>query len=70
MKIRVDYERCCGSAMCTSIAEQYFYLDPAGKLELHQADVAETDRELLQEASNCCPTEAISLVDCDHTSTD
>jgi ferredoxin len=70
VKISVDYELCCGSAMCTSIAEQYFYLDSAGKLQLHRVDVAESDRELIEEAINCCPTEAISLVNCDHTSTD
>lgn len=70
MKIRVDYERCCGSAMCTSIAEQYFYLDPAGKLQVYRADVAEPDRDLLEDAINCCPTEAISLEDSYDTSAD
>ena len=70
MKISVDYQLCCGRAMCTSIAEQYFHLDSAGQLQLHRADVAESNTELIEEAINCCPTEAISLVACDHTSTD
>jgi len=63
MKIKVDYGLCCGSAMCTSIAPDYFELDAAGKLRVLKIVVAEEDGPLLDDAVNCCPTEAIELVE-------
>jgi ferredoxin len=63
MHIKVDYALCCGSAMCTSIAPRYFELDPGGKLKVLQEEVEADDVAAVDEAINCCPTEAISLAD-------
>jgi ferredoxin len=61
MKVTVDYRLCCGSAMCTSIAPDYFLLDGGGKLQLLKVNIRPEDAESIDEAVNCCPTEAITV---------
>jgi ferredoxin len=63
MKISVDMDRCCGSAMCTSIAARYFEMDSGGRLLVRRDTVDDEDLDTIEEAVTCCPTEAILLGD-------
>jgi ferredoxin len=62
MKISVDMDRCCGSAMCTSIAPRYFEMDSGGRLLVLRDTVDDEDLDSIEEAVTCCPTEAILLL--------
>ncbi|MEI7547392.1 MAG: ferredoxin [Actinomycetota bacterium] len=62
MRIKVDYTLCCGSSICASIAPRYFEMDAKGKLQFKEV-VGADDVAEVNEAINCCPTEAISLAD-------
>jgi ferredoxin len=60
-RITVDRSVCQGSGLCAGVASEYFALDgthrSAPLLEVVDADDAVLD------AAECCPTEAISVVD-------
>lgn len=59
-KIVVDQEVCIGCGGCVGVAPEHFKLNDEGKSEvIKQYD--EADRELIEEAINACPVQAISL---------
>ena len=61
MKISVDRDRCIGSGICESIAADVFEVQDDGTMELLTDDVAETDRERIQQAVARCPTVALNI---------
>jgi ferredoxin len=63
MKAKVDRDMCIGAAICISIAPAVFELDNEGKSRV--VDQTAGDEEMLREAVDNCPAQAITLVDDD-----
>jgi ferredoxin len=61
MRVRVDFDKCCGNGMCCGLAPDYFELEPNGDLKLLREEARAEDADVLEQAILCCPTEAISL---------
>jgi ferredoxin len=61
MRVQVDRDICCGSGMCAAVAPDYFELDAQGTLVVLREQVEVADAELVSEALNCCPVQALSL---------
>lgn len=62
MKIKVDYTRCIGAGMCTSIAPTLFELDDDGKLILRrELTMNDEEASAVRDAVACCPAEALSI---------
>jgi ferredoxin len=63
MKVRVDRESCTGVQNCVAIAPEYFEMDNEGVARVIKADVLEKDEDLILDAAENCPVEAIILED-------
>jgi ferredoxin len=61
MKARVDRDICVGSAMCVATAPEVFELDNDGFSRVVNPDAGSD--ELLREAAEGCPSQAIVLED-------
>jgi ferredoxin len=61
MQIRILRERCCGNAECREIAPEVFGIDTRNKAVVLDADASPT--ELLVEAAEACPCQAIEVLD-------
>ena len=57
-KIIVDEDMCIGCGSCESIAPEYFLVDGKSKVK---KEYQESDKDLINEAINACPVNAISL---------
>lgn len=62
MKIFVDMNICDHHGQCTIAAPDNFTLDEDGKLQ-YKADFPESDMELIEDAIDVCPLQAISLIE-------
>jgi ferredoxin len=61
MQIRIKRNECCGHGQCVEIAPDVFVLDPQRKSMVVDADAAPP--ELLYEAAEACPCQAIEVLD-------
>ena len=61
MKVKVDRELCIGVGNCVAIAPAVFKLDDKNKASV--LSPSSVDREILLEAAESCPEEAIILED-------
>jgi ferredoxin len=61
MKAKVDRDICIGAAMCVGTAPEVFELDNEGLSKVVDPDAGDDD--LLQEAAESCPVQAIILED-------
>jgi ferredoxin len=61
MKAKVDRDVCIGSAMCVATAPDVFDLDDQGLSYVMDPDAG--DEDLLREAAEGCPVQAIMLED-------
>jgi ferredoxin len=61
MKVTVDRELCIGAANCVAIAPAVFQLDAENIAVINDEDGA--TEELLWQAAEACPTNAITLED-------
>lgn len=61
MRAKVDRQECIGDGNCEDIAPDYFQLDEEGLATVIKDPVAEEDEDLVREAAEACPVEAISL---------
>ena len=61
MQIRIRRTECCGNAECVEIAPNVFALDSKQKVTVLDEEAA--TRELLIEAAEACPCQAIELID-------
>jgi ferredoxin len=61
MRIVVDPNRCVGTGICESIADDVFEVTGGGTLKLRKDVVAETDRDRMEQAVARCPTEALKI---------
>jgi ferredoxin len=65
MRVRVDREACTGVQNCVVIAPEYFEMDSEGVARVLKANVPEEDEDLLLDAAENCPVDAIILEDDD-----
>ena len=63
MKIVVDRSRCTVIGICESLAPSFFEVNDDGELVILRDDVAEEDRDLIEQTITDCPTGALSLAD-------
>lgn len=63
MRVRIDREKCIGSANCIATAPSAFWIDEERKARPLQPDSVDDESLLLSAES--CPTEAIILEDDD-----
>ncbi|MDR5683935.1 MAG: ferredoxin [Armatimonadota bacterium] len=61
LRIRIDYDRCVGSAICVRIAPAVFTLNEAGQSSV--LDTAGDGPDKILEAAEGCPTMAILVED-------
>jgi ferredoxin len=62
MRIVVDRDRCIGTGICESIAADVFEVQDDGVMKLLVAQVAEADRDRMEQALARCPTAALKIV--------
>jgi ferredoxin len=69
VKVRVDSDRCQGHTLCSMIAPDLFVLDDIeGHASAVSEDVAPDQQDVVREAAQSCPEQAI-LIRGDHPET-
>ncbi len=63
MKVVVDPDTCLGCGLCESIAPQIFELGEEVYAKVIMDPVPEQLRDIVEEALNECPEEAISIIE-------
>jgi ferredoxin len=61
IKVVVDREICQDHGQCVFAAPQVFELDEEGKLVVLQEEVDESLRDVVEEAADVCPVQAITI---------
>lgn len=61
MRVRVDLDLCTGVQNCVAIAPDYFETDNKGLAHEIKNPVSEEDEDLLFEAAESCPVQAVIL---------
>ena len=61
IKIVVDRDVCQDHGQCVFAAPQVFELDEEGKLVVLQEEVDEPLRDVVEEAADVCPVQAITI---------
>jgi ferredoxin len=61
MLVKVDSDKCQGTGYCTMVSPEVFELGDDGLATVLQSAVDESQRELMLEAQNTCPTQAITV---------
>jgi ferredoxin len=61
ISVRVDRDVCQNHGQCVFSAPQVFELDEEGELVQLQDEVGEDLREAVEEASDVCPVQAITI---------
>ncbi len=59
MKVFVDDQRCRGHGMCTTLCPDVFVINDDGYAEVVVDQVASGQRDVVREAIQCCPEQAI-----------
>ena len=62
LTVRIDRERCIGSANCIKVAPEVFELDDTSIVEF-RPDAVEIDPQRLTEACDVCPVDALMVFD-------
>ena len=63
-RIQVDHGLCQGSGLCAGIAPEHFELGSDYKSRPRH-EVVDADTDTVRDAAECCPLEAITLIDAD-----
>lgn len=61
MRINVDFDRCRSNGVCVDLAPEIFEIRSDGYLYLLSEEVFGADINLVEEAADGCPTQAISI---------
>jgi ferredoxin len=61
IKVVVDRDVCQDHGQCVFAAPQVFELDEEGKLVVLQEEVDESLRDVVEEAADVCPVQAITI---------
>lgn len=62
-RLLLDDSKCTGLGICESYAEDYFEVQADGGLLLLVQEVPEADLDIVRQACESCPTEALRLED-------
>jgi ferredoxin len=62
MRVVVDPDKCADHGQCVFAAPEVFQLDENGKL-VYRSDPDESLRDLVEEAADVCPLQAITIED-------
>ncbi len=64
MKVIVQDEKCLGCGSCVSLTDQkIFDYNEDGRASVVQEDLSEQDLELVKQAMDYCPTDAIEIIE-------
>jgi ferredoxin len=63
MRCKIDREVCIGAGNCAAIAPEYFEIDEEGLARAIKNPVEEKDEDLVFEAAESCPVDAVILED-------
>lgn len=64
MKVIVQDEKCLGCGSCVSLTNQkIFDYNEDGRASVVQEDLSEQDLELVKQAMEYCPTDAIEIIE-------
>lgn len=64
MKVIVQDEKCLGCGSCVSLTnQQIFDYNEDGRASVVQEDLSEQDLELVKQAMEYCPTDAIEIIE-------
>ncbi len=61
MKVVVNKDACIGCGACSAVAPNFFELGDDGYANVKVEEVSEADKDSVVEASEGCPTSAISI---------
>ena len=61
IRVVVDRDLCQNHGQCVFAAPQVFELDEEGKLVVLQEEVDESLRDVVEEAADVCPVQAITI---------
>ena len=62
MRVEVDLGKCADHGQCVFAAPEVFQLDANGKL-VYESDPDDALRDLVDEAADVCPLQAITVLD-------
>ena len=60
-KVKVNKEACVGCGACVNNCPKYFEFDDDGLSNVKKEEVENEDKEMVMEAVETCPTNAISI---------
>jgi ferredoxin len=63
MKVIADRELCMGNGICEGIHPAVFEVGDDGIVIVHNENIRDEDRELVENAVASCPTQALRLAD-------
>jgi ferredoxin len=61
VKVYVDRDKCADHGQCVFAAPEVFQLDPDGKLVYDAHELDESLRDVVEEAADVCPLQAITI---------
>lgn len=61
MKVTVNKDACIGCGQCTATCQNVFEYSDEGFAQVKVEQVSDEDKDLVKEAKEGCPTEAISI---------
>jgi len=65
LDVKVDADLCSGCAVCESTAPDVFKMNDDSIAEVLPEGLAQAEKDLVVEAAESCPSEAITVVDKD-----
>jgi len=61
MKIKINKDKCLGCGTCVAIAPEVFEIGEDGKSKIKEGADLEKNKDLLLQAKEGCPTQAIEV---------
>jgi len=61
MKVKIDKDKCLGCGTCVAIAPEVFEIDESGKSKVKEGVDLEKNKDLIIQAKDSCPTQAIEI---------
>jgi len=61
MKVKIDKDKCLGCGTCVAIASQVFEIAEDGKSKVKEGVDLEKNKDLIIQAKDNCPTQAIKF---------
>ena len=63
MKLRIDNDRCLRCGMCAATEPDVFVFNDDGDIEVKEENINEENKELVEQAKDSCPVQAIEKVE-------